>query len=272
MLRIGGRTVQQVLLEINQLYGEGVCDYRGMVIGKEHVTNYFLDSYHRCQELINYISRIGVGKKVLDIGMGYGFYATVLKEVFGLDVVGMEVERNIPAYSLLPKLHGIPIIPGELSKKPCPIGDNSYDVVIFAEVIEHLRISPLRALLEINRILKPGGLLLLTTPNMARLPNVLKLLVGKNIISMFPDDDTELAHITDKMQHIREYTISELKMLMKRASYTITKAKHSLSNDMVTPRQKPGWRLKLIRLLLLPILIIIPTLRSSILIIAQKAE
>ena len=139
----------------------------------------------------------------------------------------MELQENIAAYCFLPKLHNIQMIAGGLSQKPCLIPDNSFDVVIFSEVIEHLRISPIRALLEINRILKPEGLLLITTPNVARLSNILRLFIGKNIVEMFPDDDSELNHVTDRMTHIREYTMDELKMLSRRTGYKIIEAKYS---------------------------------------------
>jgi len=271
MLRIDC-TVKKILYGIEQAYNEDVCDYRGRVINKKHVMYYLFTSYYRIREIVKYISRIGQGKKILDIGIGYGFYDIILKEDFGLDVTGMEIEANIPAYCLLPKLHDIEIIPGQLSKTPCSIPDNSFDIVIFAEVIEHLRISPLRALLEIKRILKPGGLLLLKTPNMARLSNVLALLVGKNVVERFPDDDTGLTHITDVITHIREYTMKELKILMNRAGYKIIKSKYSLSRDRIPPRHNLNWKRKFRRLMLMPVLRIIPTLRSSILILGQKVK
>lgn len=44
-----------------------------------------------------------------------------------------------------------------------PFGEGTFDVVVCAEVIEHMR-EPARALEEVRRVLKPGGKLLLTTP------------------------------------------------------------------------------------------------------------
>ncbi len=48
-----------------------------------------------------------------------------------------------------------------------PYADNSFDVVLFCEIIEHLLSDPVHALLEIRRVLKPGGVMVLTTPNVA---------------------------------------------------------------------------------------------------------
>lgn len=266
------RTVDEIVHEIDGVYVRDMPDYRGRMVNKEHALNYFWAGYYRFQDIVKYISRIGPGKKILDIGAGYGFYDIILKEDFGLDVTALELEENIPVYCQLLRSHGISIIPGELSKRNCPIPDENFDVVIFSEVIEHIRLSPLRALLEINRILKPSGLLLLTTPNVGRLSNVLMLLVGKNIVESFPDEDTGLVHITDKMKHIREYTMNELKVLMNRAGYKVIKAEYSICFDKFPPHYSLNWKGKLVLVMSMPILRFVPTLRSSIIILGQKVE
>lgn len=269
------KTMEQIAREIDAIDDkQEVYDYKGGrgIRNKTHAKNSLFGSYHRIREIAKYISRVGPGKKILDIGIGYGFLDIFLKEDFGLDVAGMEIEENIPSYCLLAESHGIPIIPGELSKKQCSIADNSFDIVIFSEVIEHLRISPLKVLLEIKRILKSGGRLLLTTPNMARLTNILRLVMGRNIVEEFPDDDSQLNHITDRMTHIREYTMNELRLLMGRAGFEIVEARYSLSNDRLGPGQISNWKHKFVRLLLLPLLKLVPSLRSLILIVGQKSE
>ncbi|HEX8143165.1 MAG TPA: glycosyltransferase [Pyrinomonadaceae bacterium] len=62
-----------------------------------------------------------------------------------------------------------------------PYEDKSLDVVLFCEIIEHLLSDPVHAIVEIRRVLKPGGTLVITTPNVARLDNVCKLIGGENI-------------------------------------------------------------------------------------------
>ena len=184
----------------------------------------------------------------------------------------MEIPVNIPAYCRLPQAHGIPIIPGELAVTDCPIPDQSFDVVIFAEVFEHLRIAPLRALVEIRRILKPEGLLLLTTPNIARLANILKLLRGQNIVETLPDEDADLAHITDNMTHLREYTMNELVTLIARAGYRLIKSTHSQALDRTPPRQRPTWRQRPAHTGSRAILTLAPSLRSLLVVFGRKVE
>jgi SAM-dependent methyltransferase len=62
-----------------------------------------------------------------------------------------------------------------------PYEDASIDVVLFCEIIEHLLSDPVHALIEIRRVLRPGGTLVITTPNVARLDNVCKIIGGENI-------------------------------------------------------------------------------------------
>lgn len=46
-----------------------------------------------------------------------------------------------------------------------PYADNSFDVVVFSELIEHLGVNPVRTLAEIHRVLRPDGVVIVTTPN-----------------------------------------------------------------------------------------------------------
>ena len=56
-----------------------------------------------------------------------------------------------------------------------------FDVVLCCEVIEHLTMDPVGALIRMKEMLKPNGYLVLTTPNVNRLENVAKMLGGVNI-------------------------------------------------------------------------------------------
>lgn len=59
-----------------------------------------------------------------------------------------------------------------------PYPDASFDVVLFSELIEHLGVNPVRALSEIHRVLRPGGALVLTTPNALSLERLATFLPG----------------------------------------------------------------------------------------------
>ena len=96
-----------------------------------------------------------------------------------------------------------------------PFADESFDVVIFAEIIEHLLMDPCKVLREIKRVLKPGGNLILTTPNVARLENVTKLLAGANIYDPY-------SGYGPYGRHNREYNLHELTRLLEYEGFSVT--------------------------------------------------
>lgn len=62
--------------------------------------------------------------------------------------------------------------------EPIPLPNESLDLVLCCEVIEHMDVDPMYLMAEINRVLRPGGTLLMTTPNSASSQNVWKILNG----------------------------------------------------------------------------------------------
>jgi glycosyltransferase involved in cell wall biosynthesis/SAM-dependent methyltransferase len=95
-----------------------------------------------------------------------------------------------------------------------PYQDNSFDVVLFCEIIEHLLSDPVHALAEIRRILKPGGDLIVTTPNVARLDNVRKIIGGENVYDPY-------SGYGPYGRHNREYTQKDLFDLLTSNGFTV---------------------------------------------------
>jgi SAM-dependent methyltransferase len=89
-----------------------------------------------------------------------------------------------------------------------PWEDGTFDVVIYAEILEHLTNNPCHVLREIKRVLKPDGSLILTTPNVARLENVAKIIAGSNIYDPY-------SGYGPYGRHNREYNRHELVNLLQ---------------------------------------------------------
>lgn len=114
-----------------------------------------------------------------------------------------------------------------------PYDEGSFGVVLFCEIIEHLLMDPLHALREIHRVLEPGGLLVLTTPNVARLGNVLTITAGGNIYDPY-------SGFGPYGRHNREYTRHELHQLLGFAGFGEL---HSFTADAhpADLRRQPGY-------------------------------
>jgi ubiquinone/menaquinone biosynthesis C-methylase UbiE len=112
--------------------------------------------------------------KLLDIGCLDGDWASQwLKkgwECYGVDINEKFIKNNI--------LKGIIAKKCDLSKEKLPWDDNSFDLIVAGEIIEHL-IDTDSFLLDLNRCLKKDGYLLITTPNLTSFENRFRMLLGK---------------------------------------------------------------------------------------------
>lgn len=93
-----------------------------------------------------------------------------------------------------------------------PFADASVDGVLICEVLEHFVLDPLHCLIEINRILKPGGFLVLTTPNVASWYSIYRALQQQHP-SRWPVYAWNVANSKNHI-HAREYLVSELALLL----------------------------------------------------------
>ncbi len=113
--------------------------------------------------------------RILDVGCGDGAATALLADrahghtVVGADWSQMALERA--------RARGMTLVRATLDGGGLPVADRALDVVVFSEVIEHL-VDTDAALDELVRVLRPGGSLLLSTPNLAAWFNRGLLLAG----------------------------------------------------------------------------------------------
>jgi len=100
-----------------------------------------------------------LGEAVLDLGCGVGEFTAALAE-HGAFVTGCDVAET--ALALAGRRH--PGIEFVLTGEELPFADESFDVVWAGEVLEHVQ-DGLGLLAEVRRVLRPGGRLLLSTPD-----------------------------------------------------------------------------------------------------------
>jgi SAM-dependent methyltransferase len=98
-----------------------------------------------------------------------------------------------------------------------PYTDGSFETVLACELIEHLLRDPMHLLLECRRILEEGGRLIVTTPNVASLTSVARVLHGYDN----PQISSDYPRALDEIPHVREYTAFELRNAVEAAGFEI---------------------------------------------------
>lgn len=156
--------------------------------------------------------------RVLEIGAFFGAVCIALSRV-GYNVTA----GDIPEYIEMPEQvarygrHGIATAGIRLENFVLPFADESFDVVVMCEVLEHLNFNPLPLLKEINRILSPGGLFYLSLPNYARMKNRKAILrggaAGITVDEFFAQLDPKNSLIANG--HWREYTMPEVRAMLE---------------------------------------------------------
>ena len=126
------------------------------------------------------------GGTLADIGCGGGHLWRMLHASFSR-CIGVDALR----YDDLPD--GVEFVAANLDRPPLPLADASADVVTAVEVIEHLE-NPRAFCRELARVAKPGGWIVVTTPNQLSLLSLLTLLLKKRFAAF--QDASYPAHIT----------------------------------------------------------------------------
>ena len=141
--------------------------------------------------------------------------------------------------------HGLETFHWNVCKSDAPFADK-FDFVFFSEVIEHLPIPGYLALERLRKVLRPGGAMICTTPNLYRLRNVVYMAIGLQIFDYFryPDDETSLSHVL-------EYSRDHLAWQFKKAGFTdyrveYSQMHHSPTNPLFRPLAWLGYPLHVV--------------------------
>lgn len=127
------------------------------------------------------------GIRAVDLGTGPGAMAARLNAM-GCDVLA--VDRDSQGFEA-----GVPHVSVDFDQPDfaSQLGGAMFGLVTAVEVIEHVE-SPIGFLRNVRRLLAPGGVAVLTTPNVDSLPARLKFLLTGKIRTM--DEHSEPTHIT----------------------------------------------------------------------------
>jgi glycosyltransferase involved in cell wall biosynthesis/SAM-dependent methyltransferase len=132
----------------------------------------------------------------------------------------------------------------DAEKDVFPYPDSHFATVICGELIEHLFEDPMHLMSEVNRILKPGGHLVLTTPNIAALRGIAGILQGYH--PGFFHAYIRPAEGTGEVdaRHNREYTPREIHQLLENSGFEVALLETGEFRD--EPHPEFGWILHLL--------------------------
>ena len=119
----------------------------------------------------------------------------------------------------------IPTYQCDIEKDKFPIKNASYDVVLFNEVFEHLRINPIFTFREIRRIIKKGGVLYMSTPNFCSVEGLSNMLLENKGYALCGDiyQEYEKLEKHGHMGHVREYTTREVIEFLENVGFNVQK-------------------------------------------------
>lgn len=126
----------------------------------------------------------------------------------------------------------------DAEKDRFPYRDGSFATVLCCELIEHLPSDPMHMMSEVNRILRPGGHLVLTTPNVASLRAVSAVLQGFHPM-LYPAYIKPDAGSEPAPRHAREYTAREIQTLLENAGFEVELIEAGPFLD--EPKPEFGW-------------------------------
>lgn len=184
--------------ETYAIYDKSYYQPWGLEEGQNSTERMKHDTFRDKLDLIEKFSH--PGGKILDIGCATGFFLDVAKER-GWDVHGVELSEYSSGIAGK-RLGRERIVTGSLEQ--AAYGDRMFDVVAMTDLIEHVKDSRL-LVSEVARILKPGGIIAVTTPDPAS-PSC--RLLGQHWPHYKPE-------------HLRYFTARSLELLLKPLGFKI---------------------------------------------------
>lgn len=167
-------------------------------------------------QLLRYYNTLMIVEEKLKPGsaLDIGSYPSHLHKIFlmmGYDAYGIDIDPGRISLNL--KDCRLRTYAADIEAPGWNTGGRKYDIVFLLEVIEHLHVNPLIVFLEMNNLLKKGGYLFLSTPNLFSLRNRINFVrgryVGEHPLSVYEKLDRH-----GSRGHQRIYSVEELEDIL----------------------------------------------------------
>lgn len=207
--------------------------------------DYFVSVHlHRIAFDIDLVRRDApAGARVLDVGalplMLTGGLARMGFDVAGLDIAPERMGAAIAALNL-------EVLKCNVETDHLPFSDQNFDVIVFNEVFEHLRINLIDSVGELLRVTAVGGRLFLSTPNHLSLMNVRRMIGNGRSMGTGVYDEYQKLKTFGGMGHVREYTSGDVIDFLSRMGFRVDKliyrGRYGTNLSQAIVRLKPSLR------------------------------
>jgi len=213
--------------------------YDGKKYSYEELENSFKDEVKKYEKYpdsrLQQTLRMIEGKNVLDVGCAEGRFSKMMTErgfkVLGIDVLEESIKIAKEFSSNLNTSYEV----RDLLKQPFP--ENSFDCITFLETIEHVE-NPGLFLREFHRILRPGGFLILSTPNATSLKNIFYALSyrkKKKRVQLTKEITKEARSTGTQIEHVNNWDFPTLVRLLDRCGFDLADHAFARSGPIVVP-------------------------------------
>ncbi len=190
--------------------------FSGLNKSKDSLSNISNNLGYKDKTLIKILSDYGIKKKnCLDFGPGSGRWINFIKKekpnkIFAIDISDKVIELNKKNCSKIFKL--------DFEKRKIPLLNNSIDLILCLEVLEHLR-QPDHFLKEIMRLLKKDSIAVFSIPNLLSFSSRVRVMLGLLPIAIVSDP----THIKfyRKKDIIKIFSVFNIKLKFYSSSFSL---------------------------------------------------
>ena len=195
-----------------------IYDQRILASGFFESNDYYIFDKERYWRSLEFFQRLNVAHPAKILEIGGGQMAVLCKALFNDDCVVGDVSKEF--FGPLER-QGIACVECNLMSSQYPDAAGQFDVVFLLEVIEHLPVPPYAIFEKLKAFLKPEGVLFLTTPNLFRLRNVIRMILGREFLDrfMYPEPGCGLGHQL-------EYSADHIRWHIERAGLQVISIDH----------------------------------------------
>ncbi len=200
-------------------------DFTGERFTPECVREIWYEHYHRYAFAKNLVKE----KKVLDAACGEGYGSNLLSEyavnVTGLDIDNSSIEHAKNKY----KQRNLSFIEGSCSQ--LPFEDDSFDVVVSFETLEHLS-EQKQMLEEFKRVLNKGGILIISTPDKKHYSDATGFVNEHHVKELYKQEFKSLLdeHWQQQTWYAQAMTFNSV---LEKIDSTVDPTEHSYSTDIL---------------------------------------